>query len=221
MLNDVIDIKKFWNHKLEKHIKMLLVLFLLRVFQSNASTAKFRSSSSKFLGSTSSPRVRPSRSRASIFWSCQAHPSPMMRTKRKILNKKPNRKDSRFQFHQHFMWSFYEPRSQKGKEDSQVDSLFAPMGYVRVKAEHKMLVKLTPVTLHSLKFLRNILMKNSKTLSRFCRWPKMRKKSARKQKKTRLTPLQQETLLLKGWWVDMITYMKTSDSDICYLLHVF
>ncbi len=124
---------------------MLLVLFLFRVFQSNASTAKFRSSSSKFLGSTFSPRVRPSRSRASIFWSSQAHPSPMMRTKRKISNKKPNRKDSRFQFHQHFVWSFYEPDPKSAKKAVKLRVFFAPVGSAGVKAVRKMLVKLTPV----------------------------------------------------------------------------
>ena len=44
--------------------------------------AKFQSWSSKFLGLTSSQRVRPSRLRVYIFWSYQVLPSVMMRKKR-------------------------------------------------------------------------------------------------------------------------------------------
>jgi len=53
------------------------------------------------------------------------------------------------QFHQHFTQSFYMPRSWKRKKKTDnLTVFFVLSGYACIKAAHKMLVKLTPVTYH-------------------------------------------------------------------------
>ncbi len=54
---------------------------------------------------------------------------------------------NRGQFHQHFTCSFYAHRSQKHKNTDSLTAFFALLGSGCIKAEHKMLMKLTPADL--------------------------------------------------------------------------
>ena len=57
--------------------------------------------------------------------------------------------DFRGQFHLHFTFSFYVPRSQKPQKDGQLKQLFALLGSAGVKAVHKHVDEIDPWFLHT------------------------------------------------------------------------
>ncbi len=61
-------------------------------------------------------------------------------------------------FHQQFMRSFYMHSYKKRKKDWRIDCIFAFLGFMRLKAARKMLLKSTP-GLHKL-FMRQIMGEN-------------------------------------------------------------